>query len=84
MVRHYGYSRDELHEMSILDLVIAEDHAMLRSYLGATPGGSRPEHRLDRPDYPGRHRLADGTVIDVDVTRPTSSSTARLPHRPLR
>ena len=58
---------------------------MLRSYLGATPDGSRPEHRLDRPDYPGRHRRADGTVIDVDVTSTNIELDGRaLPHRPLR
>ena len=68
MVAAYGYSREELHSMTIMDLVLPEDVDNLRSYLAGHPDGSRPELPGTQAGYPSRRRHKDGTVIEVDVT----------------
>ena len=68
MVEHYGYTRDALCSMTVLDLHQPQDVGQLLSFLAASPDGARPD-LADKPDgYPGRHRLRDGTIIDVEVT----------------
>ena len=54
-VAHYGYSRPEFLAMSLLDIRPAEDAERLREALGADSDG----------DW--RHRLKDGSVIDVQI-----------------
>ena len=63
LVAGYGYSRDELLQMTILDLQPPEDVARLRAYLAATPEGTRPSGGPQG----WRHRRKDGTVVDVEV-----------------
>ncbi len=66
LVEKYGYTREELLEMTIFDLVVDEQRAEMRAYVEAHPdgtGGSRPGQGL-----PMRQRLKDGSVIDVEVT----------------
>ena len=68
MVAKYGYTREELHSMTILELQLPGDEAKLSDYLAAHPDGSRPQ-LAGRPEgYPGQHRLKDGSIIDVEVT----------------
>ncbi|HET6854479.1 MAG TPA: PAS domain S-box protein [Pyrinomonadaceae bacterium] len=60
-VRHYGYSRAEFLDMTIMDIRPAEDVPLLEKYLSAEP----PE-----VDHAGewRHKKKDGTIINVNVT----------------
>ncbi|HEX4035614.1 MAG TPA: PAS domain S-box protein [Solirubrobacteraceae bacterium] len=68
MVDRYGYTREELCSMTILDLELPEDAEALRDYLRAHPEGSKPGQAGRVGGYPGHHRLQDGTVIDIEVT----------------
>ncbi len=60
-VRHYGYSRAEFLDMTIMDIRPPEDVELLKDHLSA---------RDDSPDYAGewRHRKKDGTLINVNIT----------------
>ena len=60
-VRHYGYSREEFLSRRITDIRPSEDVArLLESVRGLRPA-------LDHAGH-WRHRLRDGTLIDVDIT----------------
>ncbi|MBV9181742.1 MAG: PAS domain S-box protein [Acidobacteria bacterium] len=62
-IRHYGYSRDEFLDMTILDIRPSEDvDRLLRSTW---------KDRVNDFKEAGiwRHRLKDGRIIDVEVTR---------------
>jgi two-component system cell cycle sensor histidine kinase/response regulator CckA len=63
-VRRYGYSREEFLALTIRDIRPPEDvPALLTSVAAGGPG-------LFRPGL-FRHRLKDGTLIDVDITSHT-------------
>jgi PAS domain S-box-containing protein len=68
MVADYGYSREELESMTILDLVLPEDVEVLRSYLGKRGAGSTPKMAGTPSGYPSRRQRKDGSVIDIEVT----------------
>jgi two-component system, cell cycle sensor histidine kinase and response regulator CckA len=55
-IAHYGYSREEFLSMTIVDIRPQEDVARL---VGAVEAGPA--------DGPWRHRLRDGSVIDVEI-----------------
>jgi two-component system cell cycle sensor histidine kinase/response regulator CckA len=56
-IRHYGYSRDEFLDMTIMDVRPAEEPP-------ASPFG----HQTSRPDTAfTRHQRKDGTVIDMEL-----------------
>jgi PAS domain S-box-containing protein len=60
-VQKYGYSRSEFLRMTIADIRPPEDVERLKEHL------SQPRPALQRSgDW--RHRLKDGTVIDVEIT----------------
>jgi PAS domain S-box-containing protein len=60
----YGYSREELLELSITDLIPEEDHAeYLRSLQPQSEEGLGFRRAQAR-----RHRYKDGTVVEVEVT----------------
>jgi PAS domain S-box-containing protein len=64
LVTSYGYSRDELLSMTILDLQPPEDVERLRAHLDGTPDGTRPD-----PGAQGwRHRRKDGAIVEVEVS----------------
>jgi PAS domain-containing protein len=56
-MQHYGYSRLEFHALTVKDLRPAEDVAKFLELLPDTP-------TFDRTG-PWRHRLKDGTIIQV-------------------
>ena len=60
-IAHYGYSRDEFLRMTIADIRPAADHARLRQTVA---------EREEELQYSGiwRHRRADGTLLEVEVT----------------
>ncbi|HEX4777331.1 MAG TPA: EAL domain-containing protein [Acidimicrobiia bacterium] len=58
----YGYTRDEFLAMAITDIRPDEDVPALLADV------HRPRTDELRRDRPWRHRLADGTVIDVEIT----------------
>ncbi|HEV2833677.1 MAG TPA: PAS domain S-box protein [Pyrinomonadaceae bacterium] len=60
-IRHYGYSRAEFLDMTIMDIRPPEDVKLLADYLAG--------HNLEL-DHAGewRHRKKDGTVINVEIT----------------
>ena len=60
-VRHYGYSRAEFLDMTIMDIRPPEDVQKLADHLAS---------RGESVDYAGewRHRKKDGTIINVDIT----------------
>lgn len=60
-VARYGYSRDEFARMTIRDIRPSEDVPRLLSHVASLTGG------FDRAGQ-WRHRLRDGTVIDVEIT----------------
>ena len=62
MVRTHGYSREELMELSVLDLAIPDDVVSLRRGIAA--------HTLGDVKSVGvkRHRRKDGSLIDLDIT----------------
>ncbi len=60
-IRHYGFSRDEFLNMTILDIRPPGDVPALLDTLADPHGGlSRPEAWI--------HRKKDGTLIDVEIT----------------
>jgi len=61
-VAHYGYSRDEFLRMSITDIRPPEDIPQLHKALAEGP------QTLDAAG-PWRHRLKDGRIIRVQITR---------------
>ncbi|MBX3400768.1 MAG: PAS domain S-box protein [Gemmataceae bacterium] len=77
-VASYGYSREELYEMTIADIRPPEDVSRLLAILDQSPGGL--EFRGE-----WRHRRKDGSVFDVEITahdieldgRPACIVTAR-------
>jgi PAS domain S-box-containing protein len=61
-IRHYGYSRSEFLAMTILDIRPPVDVVpLLRSVL------ADQAHGLQKAEM-WRHRLKDGTIIDVEIT----------------
>jgi two-component system, cell cycle sensor histidine kinase and response regulator CckA len=61
-LRHYGYTRQEFSQMTILDIRPSEDvETVLRSAL------RNRAHGLQFPEV-WRHRLKSGTIIDVEIT----------------
>ncbi len=60
-VLHYGYSREEFLRMTVADVRPAEDVPRLISTLGA-----QGPDLMDLGQW--RHRLKDGTLIDVEIT----------------
>jgi PAS domain S-box-containing protein len=65
MVASYGYSRDELHAMTIKDLEPPEGGDLPLADLPAS--GGRRAGLVAQAAYSGRHQRRDGTIIDVDV-----------------
>lgn len=64
MVAKYGWSRDELLQMTILDIRPPEERA------AAIKAGADTKSDLSTfADGPWRHRLRNGEVIDVEVAR---------------
>ena len=60
-IRHYGYSRAEFLEMSIVDIRPEDDVELLREYISS--GNSELDNAGE-----WRHRKKDGTVINVEIT----------------
>jgi hypothetical protein len=60
-VRHYGYSREEFLAMAITDIRPPDDVKQLLTHLDRDGPGS-PIPRT------WQHRIADGTLIDVEIT----------------
>lgn len=60
-VKHYGYSRSEFLDMTIMDIRPEDEVPKLREYIAA----GNPE--LDRAGE-WRHRKKDGTLIKVEIT----------------
>ena len=67
MVAGYGYSLDELHAMTTMDLQAPEPVASPLADLVSHPSrqGTGPAAQAGEPS---RHQRKDGTIIDVDVT----------------
>jgi PAS domain S-box-containing protein len=65
MVANYGYSREEFFTMTMKDLFPRQDHDSLEQYLTARVSGEQPG---PTPAKEWRHRLKDGTVVDVEIT----------------
>jgi len=63
-IARYGYSRDEFLTLTIADIRPVEDVPALLNNLTRVSGG------LDQAGY-WRHRLKDGTLIDVEITSHT-------------
>ena len=63
MTAEYGYARDELLAMTVIDLHPAEERARARAWF-ADQDGSRAFHRLD---HEWVHAKRDGTRIEVEV-----------------
>jgi PAS domain S-box-containing protein/putative nucleotidyltransferase with HDIG domain len=59
-VAHYGYSREEFLAMTIMDLRPPEDGPRLQAHLASHPDGANDAGYW-------RHRLKDGTEIDVHI-----------------
>jgi PAS domain S-box-containing protein len=57
-VRHYGYSREEFSQLTIVDIGLPEDEALLR----------RAAQGTGIDDGSWRHRRKDGTTISVELT----------------
>ncbi|HEU4711800.1 MAG TPA: PAS domain S-box protein [Pyrinomonadaceae bacterium] len=60
-VSHYGYSRAEFLDMTILDIRPKDDVQLLQAYIAA--GNPEIDHAGE-----WRHRKKDGTVISVEIT----------------
>ncbi len=60
-IRHYGYSRAEFLDMSIMDIRPEDDVKLLCEYISS--GNPELDHAGE-----WRHRKKDGTVINVEVT----------------
>jgi len=65
-IRHYGYTRDEFSRMTILDIRLPEVPLVLAH--GQRSRAAPSYERVGPPDM-WRHRIQDGTVIDVDIAR---------------
>jgi PAS domain S-box-containing protein len=78
MIAKYGFSRSEFLDMKISELAPSEDTAQVVRFLASDPPPQRPGNAA--PGYPGRHRLSDGTVIDVEA----ASDYLTLDGRPCR
>jgi PAS domain S-box-containing protein len=59
-VRHYGYTRDEFANMTLVDIRPPEDVPALRENVATAP-------RFDQRRI-WRHRKRDGTIISVEIT----------------
>ncbi|HEX4035642.1 MAG TPA: response regulator [Solirubrobacteraceae bacterium] len=78
MISKYGFSRSEFLGMKITELAPSEDTAQVVRFLASHPP---PQHHGSAaPGYPGRHRLGDGTIIDVEA----ASDYLTLDGRPCR
>jgi PAS domain S-box-containing protein len=64
-VAAYGYSREELLAMSILDLRLPEDRGSVRGQVTRAVAGTQSSPSSARRL---RHRKKDGTIIDVEIT----------------
>jgi PAS domain S-box-containing protein len=62
---HYGYSRPEFLAMSVTDIRPSEEIDRFRAHLEATE--RRPADELDEAGI-WRHRRADGSIIEVEIT----------------
>jgi PAS domain S-box-containing protein len=60
-INHYGYSRAEFLDMTIMDIRPEDDVELLREYI--TSGNSELDHAGE-----WRHRKKDGSVINVEIT----------------
>ena len=60
-VSHYGYTRGEFLDMSIMDIRLHDDVDLLHTYIAS--GNSEVEHAGE-----WRHRKKDGTIINVEIT----------------
>jgi PAS domain S-box-containing protein len=65
MVAKYGYSREEFLTMTMKDLFPRQDHDSLEQYLTMRVSGDQPG---PTPAKAWRHRLKDGTIVDVEIT----------------
>jgi PAS domain S-box-containing protein len=65
MLKHYGYSRDELLGMRVTELFPSDEHARMRDALGRLSSTPRPEIR--HYDATWKQRRKDGELIDVDI-----------------
>jgi PAS domain S-box-containing protein len=61
-IRTYGYSRDELRSMTVLDIRPPEDLPEVRALIDSVDVGPPTT-------YVCRHRKRDGTVFEVELTR---------------
>ncbi len=48
-----------------------EDTELLLAFIANTPDGARPEFSQWPSGYPHRHRLKDGTIVEIEVTSRT-------------
>jgi PAS domain S-box-containing protein len=64
-VRHYGYTRDEFARMTIQDLRLPDEAPLMLAHGQGSPA-ARGHERVGSPGV-WRHRMRDGTVIDVDI-----------------
>jgi PAS domain S-box-containing protein len=64
-VESYGYSREELLAMTIVDLLPPEDREALVRFVAVDLGGEEPGRVTDKP---WRVQRKDGQIIDVEVT----------------
>jgi len=64
VVENYGYTREELMTMTLLDLLPAEDVAGYLEYRERMLRGQRPGRR----QLTGRNKLKDGRIIEVEIT----------------
>ena len=60
-VKHYGYSRSEFLDMTIMDIRPDDEVQILREYIAA--GNPELDHAGE-----WRHRKKDGTIINVEIT----------------
>lgn len=60
-IQHYGYTRDEFLAMTIRDLRVPEELPQLVAHLAAYGPHADPPSRW-------RHRMRDGTLIDVEIS----------------
>ncbi|MFO0589957.1 MAG: PAS domain S-box protein [Polyangiaceae bacterium] len=65
MVRQYGYEREELLELSLLDILAASDREIARDFVEDIRAGR--VQGPSRHDRLWRHRRKDGVEIDVDM-----------------
>jgi len=68
MVNRYRYTQEEFLAMMVTDLVPAEERPLMLAFLKATDGASDGSSS-PVVEPPAHHRLKDGTIIDVEVTR---------------